>query len=32
MAIEPNAYLTALENKVVYDKTFKMLETNEDNP
>ncbi|RHZ37760.1 hypothetical protein [endosymbiont GvMRE of Glomus versiforme] len=30
MTIEKNAYLKALENKVVYDKTFRMLETNED--
>ena len=32
MNIEKNSYLKTLENKVVYDKTFKMLEKNEDNP
>lgn len=31
MVIEKNDYLKVLENKVVYDKTFKMLEVNEDN-
>jgi len=31
MVIEKNDYLKVLENKVVYDKTFRMLELNEDN-
>ena len=30
MTIEKNDYLKVLENKVVYDRTFKMLETDED--
>jgi len=32
MTIEKNDYLKVLENKVVYDQTFKTLELNEDNP
>lgn len=31
MTIEKNDYLKVLENKVVYDRAFKMLELNEDN-
>jgi hypothetical protein len=30
MVIEKNDYLKVLENKVVYDRTFRMLELDED--
>jgi hypothetical protein len=32
MTIEKNDYIKVLENKICYDRTFKALELNEDNP